>query len=201
MNKKTVKSAPPPLVLASTSPFRRTLLERLKLPFDCVSPEVDETPAADETPSALVARLSRAKAEAGARRCPDAVVIGSDQLAVCGEQVLGKPGTSARAIEQLRMLSGQAVCFHTGLCVSNAATGQRHECIVDTHVRLRQLTDDEIHRYVATDQPLGCAGSFRCESLGIALFEWIRSDDPTALIGLPLIQLGVFIRAEGIHTP
>lgn len=190
-----------PLILASSSPFRRELLQRLQLPFESVNPAVDETPQAGEDPLALVARLSRDKAGAGARMHPDAVVIGSDQLAVCAEQILGKPGTSERAEEQLTLLSGREVCFHTGLCVIHGASGRRHECVVETRVRVRHLDADEIRRYVAVDQPLGCAGSFRCESLGITLFEWLRSDDPTALVGLPLIRLAQYLREENFRLP
>ena len=201
MKQKDAEYATIPLVLASTSPFRRELLERLQLPFECVAPEVDETQARDETAPALVVRLSRDKARAGARLRPDSLVIGSDQVAVCDGQILGKPGSEARAIEQLSLLSGKEVCFHTGLCVLHAPGDRYHECVVDTRVRVRQLAADEIERYVGADQPLGCAGSFRCESLGIALFEWIRSDDPTALIGLPLIRLTHYLREEKIQVP
>ncbi len=190
-----------PLILASSSPFRRQLMQRLQLPFKSVTPAVDETPQTNENPLSLVARLSRDKARAGARMHPEAVVIGSDQVAVCAGQILGKPGTDERARQQLEILSGREVCFHTGLCVIHGPDGRQHECVVDTRVKVRELGTDEITRYVAADQPLGCAGSFRCESLGITLFEWIRSDDPTALIGLPLIRLAAYLREENFRLP
>jgi len=190
-----------PLILASSSPFRRELMQRLQLPFESVTPAVDETPQTNENPLSLVARLSLDKARAGARMHPEAVVIGSDQVAVCAGQILGKPGTAERARQQLALLSGREVCFHTGLCVIHGPDGRRHECVVDTRVKVRELGTDEITRYVAADQPLGCAGSFRCESLGITLFEWIRSDDPTALIGLPLIRLATYLREENFRLP
>ncbi len=196
----TVKTTMPELILASTSPFRRQLLERLQIPFTCVAPAVDETALKGEDATQLVARLSQAKARAGAQGS-QSLVIGSDQVAVVEGQILGKPGTPERAAAQLRMLAGQAVRFHTGVCVLNAATGTMHEDIVDTVVQMRVLDAETIARYLALDEPWGCAGSFRSESLGISLFESVRSDDPTALIGLPLIRVAKFLRAEGVDVP
>lgn len=193
--------AAPPLILASTSPFRRELLARLRLPFETVAPAVDETPLPDEPPAVTAERLSLAKALAVAERFPAALVIGSDQVAYCGNERFGKPGTTANARAQLRALSGRTVIFHTGLALVNGASGRRHLRGVPTEVRFRELSDDEIERYLAKEDALNCAGSARSEGLGITLLEWMRSDDPTALIGLPLIALGEMLRAEGVKLP
>lgn len=191
-----------PLILASTSVYRRALLERLQLSFACVAPAVDETVQENESPEALVRRLSLAKAEAVADRHPDAVVIGGDQVAVDADQrVLGKPGTAERACAQLGQVSGQAVRFLSGLCVLDAARGSHELAIITTTVRFRVLEDAEIRRYVARDQPLDCAGALRSEALGITLCEAIDSDDPTALMGLPLIQLAAMLRRAGYDLP
>ena len=191
-----------PLILASTSVYRRALLERLQLPFACVAPAVDETVQENESPEALVRRLSLAKAEAVADRHPDAVVIGGDQVAVDADQrVLGKPGTAERACAQLGQVSGQAVRFLSGLCVLDAARGAHELAIITTTVRFRVLDDAEIRRYVARDQPLDCAGALRSEALGITLCEAIDSDDPTALMGLPLIRLAAMLRRAGYDLP
>lgn len=192
---------PQPLILASTSPYRRELLARLKLPFEVVSPETDETPLPDEPPAATAERLSLAKAQAVAARLPNALVIGSDQVAFCGRRRYGKPGTREAARQQLRELSGQTVVFHTGVCLLNAHSGRHHLRGIPTEVRFRELSDDEIERYLDREDALNCAGSARSEGLGIALLEWQRSDDPTALIGLPLIALAEMLRAEGIALP
>ncbi|MCX8086919.1 MAG: Maf family nucleotide pyrophosphatase [Rhodocyclaceae bacterium] len=190
-----------PLILASTSPYRRELLARLKLPFEVVSPETDETPLPDEPPAATAERLSLTKAQAVAARAPTALIIGSDQVAYCGHRRYGKPGTREAARCQLRELSGQTVVFHTGVCLLNAQSGRHHLRGIPTEVRFRELSDAEIERYLEREDALNCAGSARSEGLGIALLEWQRSDDPTALIGLPLIALAEMLRAEGIPLP
>ncbi len=191
----------PRLILASTSPYRRALLERLRVPFDCVAPDADETPRAGESALDLSQRLARTKAESVASRFPDAVVIGSDQVAVLGERKLGKPGTVERCIEQLTLSSGREVAFVTAVCVANgrARSGDFH--VDRTVVRFRELTRAEIERYIAADNPLDCAGGFKAESLGIALFERIESEDPTGLTGLPLIWLCGALRRAGIPVP
>lgn len=189
------------LVLASTSPYRRELLGRLHLPFEVCAPETDETPVHGEAPAATAERLATAKAQAVAERFPTALIVGSDQVAYCGEYRFGKPGTRERSREQLRELSGKIVVFHTGLCLLNAASGRRHLRGVATEARFRELTDQEIERYMDKEDALNCAGSARSEGLGISLLEWMRSDDPTALVGLPLIALTEMLRAEGVALP
>ena len=188
------------LILASSSPYRRKLLEKLGLPFHCVSPAVDETPKADETPFRLVERLAQLKAQAVAASHPDAIVIGSDQLAVCAGDVLGKPLSESRARTQLAQLSGRQVTFLTGLCVLNSATHSQQLEVVSTPVEFRDLTEMEIANYVTREQPLDCAGAFKSEGLGIALFKQIGGTDPNALVGLPLISVCRMLRAEGIDV-
>jgi septum formation protein len=189
------------LVLASTSKYRRVLLERLNLPFMVNGSLVDEAALPDEDPLALVHRLSRAKAQAVAERFPQGVIIGSDQVAVRGRIVLGKPGTVERCIEQLKDASGQRVVFYTGVHVIDPKN-RRHEAHVDTTtVQFRQLTEAEIRSYIAKDQPLDCAGGFKVESLGVALLDRIDSQDPTALVGLPLIWLSGALRRAGFELP
>jgi septum formation protein len=190
-----------PLVLASTSPHRRMLLERLGLPFSCAAPGVDETRQAGESVTDLVRHLSRAKAEAAVARHPGALIIGSDQAAERDGVVLGKPGNHARAVEQLQAASGKSVTFHTGLCLLDTRNHKRHECVDTTQVQFRRLDKAEIERYLRAEQPYDCAGSFKSEGLGISLFEGIQSDDPTALIGLPLIALARFLRECGVELP
>lgn len=189
------------LILASTSPYRRELLGRLQIPFEACAPETDETPLPGEAAAATAERLAVAKAAAVVARFPDALIIGSDQVAYCGEQRFGKPGTRDRARIQLRSLSGNTVVFHTGLCLLNARSGRRHVRGVATEVRFRELGDGEIERYLDKEDALNCAGSARSEGLGVALLEWMRSDDPTALVGLPLIALAEMLRAEGFDLP
>lgn len=191
---------PAPLVLASTSRYRAQLLERLRLPFETARPEVDETPHAAEPPATLALRLATAKADAVARLRPQAVVIGSDQVASCDGRLLGKPGSRDAAIAQLQGMSGREVMFLTAVAVScpGAAAGQ---ALDTTLVRFRPLSDDAIARYVDAEQPWDCAGSFRCEGLGIALFDAIESHDPTALVGLPLIATARLLRAAGFVLP
>ena len=186
------------LILASSSRYRAELLQRLGLPFTSHSPEIDETRGPAETAQALVERLARGKAAAVARQYPDAVVIGSDQVAVCDDRVLGKPGTEERAREQLAFVSGRQVHFLTGLCVLDGLEAQL--AVVPTRVRFRDLGTDEIADYVARERPLDCAGACKSESLGIALLTALSSDDPTALIGLPLIELCRMLEACGIRV-
>ncbi len=193
-------TAPPPLILASTSCYRHELLQRLRLPFTAESPGVDEGAIAGEAAADLALRLARAKAAAVAARHPGAVVIGSDQVAACGGAVLGKPGTPARACEQLARASGMTVVFHTAVAVLGADGETHQEHRDETRVRFRRLTAREIARYVELDQPLDCAGSFRSEGLGIALFEAIETCDPTALIGLPLVWLAGALTRAGLDA-
>lgn len=191
----------PRLVLASTSPYRRELLGRLKLSFETAAPETDESPLPEEHPAATAERLSVAKARAVTAAYPDALIIGSDQVAYQGNTRYGKPGTRENAIIQLRSMSGKAVVFHTGLCLLNAATGRVHLRGIPTEVRFRELSDEEIHRYLDKEDALNCAGSARSEGLGISLLEYLRGDDPNALVGLPLIALCEMLRAEGVALP
>ncbi len=188
-----------PLLLASTSRYRRELLQRLGLPVETARPEVDETPAAGEAPRALAVRLARAKAAAVAAAHPGRWVIGSDQVAELNGAPLGKPGTAEAAHAQLAAMSGQSVAFHTA--VSLVCDGQVLEACDLTRVHFRTLDAAEIERYVAAEQPLDCAGSFKCEGLGITLFEAIENRDPTALIGLPLIALSQLLRQAGHRLP
>ncbi|VAW80088.1 Maf-like protein YceF [hydrothermal vent metagenome] len=189
------------LVLASTSPFRKALLERLNIPFEIFSPDVDETRLAGESPHDLVTRLSEAKARAGAEAFADALIIGSDQVAVCGEAVLGKPGSHSKACEQLARLAGQQVSFMTGLCLLDTASKQLHLEMVPFHVHFRNLTEAQIDRYLRLEQPYNCAGSFKSEGFGISLFESMQGEDPSALIGLPLIRLVSWLNKAGIAIP
>ena len=191
----------PRLVLASTSPYRRELLGRLQQPFEVCAPETDETPLSGEVPAATAERLAIAKAAAVVEKYPDALIIGSDQVAYCGNQRYGKPGNRENARLQLRSLSGKIVVFHTGLCLLNTRSGRRHLRGVATEARFRELSDTEIERYMDKENALNCAGSARSEGLGISLLEWMKSDDPTALVGLPLIALTEMLRAEGIPLP
>ncbi|GMV54743.1 MAG: Maf-like protein [Betaproteobacteria bacterium] len=190
-----------PLILASTSPFRKALLDRLGLPFDIVAPDVDESAQADESPSMQASRLARTKAAAVSVRHPTACVIGSDQVAHSGGRRYGKPGSRARAIEQLLELSCREVMFETAVCLAFGQHGPKHEALVPTTLKFRQLSLAEIERYVDRDDPIACAGAAKSESLGIALLEWVRSDDPTALIGLPLIALSTMLRQAGYVLP
>lgn len=189
------------LVLASTSPYRRELLARLQIPFEAVAPEADEAALAGESPAETAERLSELKARAVADRFPATLIIGSDQVAHMGEQRFGKPGTRDKAIAQLRAMSGKSIVFHTGLCLLNTATGRLHRRGIPTEVRFRELSDAEITRYLDREDALNCAGSARSEGLGIALMEYMRGDDPNALIGLPLIALAEMLRAEGVALP
>ena len=188
----------PALILASTSVYRRELLQRLRLPFTSVSPEVDETPLPNEAPAELAMRLALAKARAVAQRFPQAVVIGSDQVADLAGQPIGKPGHHARAVAQLQSMCGQRVVFHTAVAVVRLDSGYERAELAQVKVRFRNLTDAEIECYLSIDQPYDCAGSAKCETLGIALLDAIDSDDPTALIGLPLIRTCALLRGAGL---
>ena len=190
-----------PLVLGSTSRYRRELLERLNLPFDVTAPEVDETPLPGEAPRSLALRLALAKARAVAQLHPDAVVIGSDQVADLAGEPLGKPGHHERAVAQLRQMRGQTVVFQTAVAVVCAATGFEQIDLAPVEVKFRELSDAEIERYLRAEQPYDCAGSAKSEGLGIALLDAIHSDDPTALIGLPLIRTCRMLRAAGLVLP
>jgi len=188
------------LVLASTSPYRRTLLERLGLTFETAAPDTDETPLENETPTALVARLSETKARAIAPQFPDALIIGSDQVAVLDGQILGKPGSHQKARQQLQAASGRRVSFLTGLCLLNSKTGNCHVTTVPFSVVFRPLNKTQIEQYLLREKPYQCAGSFKSEGLGISLFEKMEGNDPNALIGLPLIELTTLLAAEGMDV-
>lgn len=189
------------LVLGSTSRYRRELLNRLGLPFDVAPPDVDETPRPGEAPAALAQRLALAKARAVAAQHPDAVVIGSDQVADLNGSPLGKPGTHERAVAQLRQMSGQTVLFQTALAVVCADTGFAQSDMAVVRVVFRDLGDAEIERYLRAEQPYDCAGSAKSEGLGIALLDRIDNDDPTALVGLPLIRTARLLREAGLVLP
>ena len=194
-------SESPKIVLASSSPYRKTLLERLCIPFETTSPEVDESPIPGESQEQLVIRLACLKADAVAKSWSDALIIGSDQLAVLGDTVLGKPGTRANALKQLQSMRGNSVFFLTGLCLLNVATQNRQTELVRYEVEFRDFDDSEIERYLDRDEPYNCAGSFKSEQLGIALMRRMQGEDPTALIGLPLIRLAEMLRQEGLQLP
>lgn len=189
------------LVLASTSAYRRMLLERLQLPFVTARPDVDETPLPGELPPDTANRLALAKARAVAARFDDALIIGSDQVAHMGSEIFGKPGTEERAIAQLQRMNGRSVVFHTALALINTRSGKVQVDSVPTEVRFRKLSDAEIVRYVEREQPLDCAGAAKSEALGITLLDALSGDDPTALVGLPLIALSCMLRAEGLLLP
>ena len=186
-----------PLVLGSTSPYRRELLQRLRIPFNVAAPDVEETPLPHEAPDALAARLALAKAHAVARNFPQAVVIGSDQVADLNGLALGKPGNHERAVVQLRQMRGQTVIFQTAVAVVCQESGFEQTALAAVRVKFRDLNDIEIENYLRAEQPYDCAGSAKSEGLGIALLESIDSDDPTALIGLPLIRTCKMIQAAG----
>ncbi|RME33462.1 MAG: septum formation inhibitor Maf [Gammaproteobacteria bacterium] len=194
----------PSIVLASGSPYRRELLGRLRVPFSQLSPEVDESPLPGEAPPALVRRLSLAKAQAVATRLDPrnrTLVIASDQAALLDGTILGKPGTEERAREQLRAASGRKVEFLTGLCLLDTGNGEYQLDCIPYAVHFRRLGEERIAAYVAAERPLDCAGSFRSEGLGIVLFERMTGDDPTALVGLPLIRLVSMLERAGITLP
>ena len=186
------------LVLASTSIYRRQLLQRLALPFECTAPDIDESPLARELPHDTALRLSLAKARAVAPRFPNALVIGSDQVAVHKGDLLGKPGSHERALAQLRRLSGDAADFHTAVSLLDAHTGEARSQLVSCRVVFRELNDRLIESYLRLEQPYDCAGSAKSEGLGIALIERIETEDPTSLIGLPLIALTTMLEQAGL---
>jgi septum formation protein len=189
------------LILASSSRYRRQLLDRLGLAYAWRSPDIDETPQSDEAPEHTALRLALAKARRIASGCGDALVIGSDQVAVLDGRAIGKPGDHARAVAQLRAMSGRVTVFHTAVTLLDAASGEQQHRVVPTRVRMRRLDDDAIERYLRRDQPYDCAGSAKIEAFGIALVESVESEDHTALIGLPLIALCDMLRRAGMRLP
>ena len=194
--------SPSRLILASSSAYRRELLSRLKLPFEVISPDLDETPLPGETPEQTALRLAEAKAEAVARHAGEALVIGSDQVATLDHEQIGKPGSHERALAQLQKMRGREVVFHTALCLLDSRAGSKYRVQtqnVQTRVRFRDLPDAELDAYLRIEQPYDCAGSAKNEGLGIALIEQIRSDDPSALTGLPLIALTSMLRSAGVQ--
>ena len=193
-------TARPRLILGSTSVYRRALMQRLRLPFEVVAPQVDESPRPGETPAAMAQRLALEKAREVAARHPAAVVIGADQVADLAGQAMGKPGNHASAVAQLQALRGQWVTFHTAVAVLRPDTGFEQVQLAPVRVRFRELSDADIQRYLVLEQPYDCAGSAKCETLGIALLEAIESDDPTALVGLPLIRTCRLLRQAGIDV-
>jgi len=188
------------IVLASSSPYRQELLSRLHLKFETCSPDIDETPLPDEQPTSLVERLSIEKGQAVANSYPDAIIISGDQIAVCKNVILGKPGDKETAIEQLRFISGAAVVFETGLCVLQAKTSEYKYRLVPTTVQFRELSEGMIENYIEREPAFNCAGSFKSEGYGISLTTSIHNDDPTALIGLPLIHLTQMLGAVGVKV-
>lgn len=191
----------PSLVLASTSPFRRNLLEKLGIPFSTCAPAVDERALAGESAEALVIRLAEAKARAVAAQYPDALIIGSDQVACIDDQILGKPGNRENAIAQLLQASGRTVSFHTGLCLYHSGLDRMQVLCEPFRVHFRSLDAAQIARYVDHEQPFNCAGSFKSEGFGITLFQRLEGDDPNSLIGLPLIRLVALLANEGVALP
>jgi septum formation protein len=188
------------LILGSSSPFRRELLARLLIPFDVVVPDIDETPRPGEPPAQLVERLAIAKAQAVAAKQQDALVIGSDQVAVHGTEIVGKPLSHERAVQQLRTASGQAVTLYTGLALVNSTTGRVQSEVVPFRVVFRRLTERQIENYLRKEQPYHCAGSVKSEGLGVALLERFEGEDPATLIGLPLIRLVRMLESEGVSV-
>ncbi|MGI9277164.1 MAG: Maf family protein [Endozoicomonas sp.] len=188
------------LLLASGSPYRKSLLQRLGLEFDCHSPDIDESPQPGENVETLARRLSRQKAEALRQDFPNHLIIASDQAAQLGSRILGKPGTTDKAIEQLSASSGHPVTFHTGVCLLNTKTGREQLDCVSYTVFFRELSRDQIEYYIKKEAPLDCAGSFKCEGLGISLFSKMQGDDPNSLIGLPLIRLTQMLLKEGVDV-
>ena len=192
---------PSRLVLASASRYRRELLARLGLPFATLAPAVDESPIAGETPPMLALRLACAKAQAAQSAYPDALIIGCDQVAAVGAALLNKPGSHANAVRQLQLMRGKPVQFFTALCLLNARVARMQQDVVTITVHMRDVTDAQIEHYLAADQPYDCAGSAKIEGLGIALVARFEGDDPSALIGLPLIKLCAMLRGEGVELP
>ena len=189
------------LILASTSPFRQQILRKLNREFAIHAPDVDETPVDNETPQELVLRLSEAKARAVAHHYPDALIIGSDQIAVLENQILGKPHNHENARQQLMEAAGKKLTFYTGLCLFNSKTAHTQLRCVPYHVYFRNLNAEQIERYLLAEKPYNCAGSFKSEGLGISLFEKLEGEDPNTLIGLPLIELIRLLANEGVEIP
>ena len=189
------------LVLGSSSPYRKQVLEKLGVAFETASPEIDETPLLNETAQSLVQRLSEKKAKAVAAEFPQALIIGSDQVAVLDGQILGKPHNHENAFKQLRQASGRRVDFYTGLCLYNSQNANQQYNCIPFSVYFRKLSDEQIERYLQHDKPYNCAGSFRSEALGISLFTKMQGDDPNSLMGLPLIELIEMLANEGIYIP
>ena len=187
------------LVLGSSSIYRRELLQRLQIPFEVCGPDIDETPLSGEMPGATALRLAESKAHAVATTYPDALIIGADQVAVLENALLGKPLTHENAVRQLRLLRGKEVTFHTALSLFNSRSARMQTRLILSHVKFRELSDQQIKNYLAREQPYHCAGSAKSEGLGIALIERITGDDPNALIGLPLIALVEMLAHEGIE--
>ena len=188
------------LVLASTSVFRKSLLEKFNIPFDCAKPDIDESAKANETPQQLVERLAIEKAQAVADQFTNHLIIGSDQVAVCHGEILGKPHTLENGIKQLTKFSDNKVTFYTGLSVYNSETNQVSSLVEPFEVHFKQLSEQEIVQYLKTEQPFNCAGSFKSEGLGICLFEKLVGDDPNSLIGLPLIKLSALLKQQGLDV-
>lgn len=188
------------IVLASTSPFRKSILEKLNINFNCAKPEIDESAQRNETPQKLVERLAIEKASAVANTFPNSLIIGSDQVAVCDNEILGKPHTVENAIKQLTKFSGKCVTFYTGLCVLKSQDNTVKSLVEPFHVHFKQITQTEIINYINAEQPLNCAGSFKSEGLGICLFEKLEGDDPNTLIGLPLIKLVKLLKEYGFDV-
>lgn len=190
-----------PLILASSSPYRRELLQRLRLPFECASPDIDESPLPGESAEQLVRRLAEAKARALAARFPEHLIIGSDQAAVQGQAILGKPHTLERAMEQLKASSGSSVSLLTGLALLDSASGRCQVDCIPFRVHFRELDEARIRRYLEAERPFDCAGSFKAEGLGVSLFRATEGEDGTSLVGLPLIRLVDMLLAEGVQVP
>ena len=194
-----MKNRSPNLILASSSKYKMTLLETLGIPFTSVDPSIDETPKPDESPHSLSLRLAKEKAASVASKNPEALIIGCDQVAVCDQKIMGKPGSKIKAIKQLSFLQNNEATFFTSVALISKDHQPKVKCTA-TQVKLRKLTNQQIKRYVEIEQPIDCAGSFKSEALGVSLFEYIKSDDPTALIGLPLISLTTLLIESGL-TP
>lgn len=188
------------LILGSSSVFRKALLEKLGLEFECDSPDIDETPLKNEHPRDMVARLALAKAQAIAKRQPQALIIASDQCATLDNKIIGKPGEHAAAVQQLQDASGRSVTFYTSLCLYNSQNDEYELCVEPFHVHFRELNDSQIENYLQREQPYNCAGSFKSEGLGISLFDRLEGDDPNTLIGLPLIKLIRMLGKQGIDV-
>ena len=186
------------LVLASSSPYRRELLSRFKLPFDVFNPDIDESPRTAEKAKEISVRLAREKAFKVASHYSSSLIIGSDQTAECQNEIIEKPNTHANAVKQLQFLSGQVVTFYTSLCLLNTQTKKFQECVVDFEVKYKKLNAEIIESYLLKEQPYNCVGSIKSEGLGITLLDYIRGEDPTALVGLPLIELSNMLRNEGV---